>query len=61
MIFSEGNREILAADASDEEKAAQMDPTDQRMIELSAEKIEKSAIDSLITDLEGERLFQERK
>lgn len=47
----------MAAEASEEDKAAQTDSIDQRMIQLGAEKIEKTAVDLLIADLDGKNLF----
>ena len=58
MNFSEGEKEILAADAPEEEKAAQMDPIDRRMLELGAARIDKNAIDELMTDLQGNLLIK---
>ena len=53
QIFRENNDEILAEDASEAEKAAQMDSIDKQMQELGTERVSKPAIDQLTRDLRG--------
>ena len=57
MFFSEGEKEILAGEATEAEKAAQLDPIDLQMMQLGAARIEKSAIDDIMTDLQGNKFI----
>ena len=59
MNFSEGNAEILAEDAPEEEKAAQMDTIDKEMVVYGGEKIPRDAIDTLMTGLKGNDFINE--